>query len=277
MKLLNVGCGASVHPDWINLDMVALVPGVMVCDIRCGLPFETATFDAVYHSHTLEHLDPSDAERFLRECHRILKAGGILRVVVPDLEDVIGAYLEALDDCDRGLPDAHARHEWMVVELVDQMVREKGGGRMLDVIRAATPEEMPFIERRVGREILGLASSTQPHPGVTVRRHGLEHLVRCLWNVLRHPARLREALIKRLLGQEYDLLELGRYRACGEVHRWMYDRVSLMDLLRRCGFTGIKTTSQVASAIPEWQRYAFDDVAGGAPRKPHSLYMECTK
>ncbi|MEM8914108.1 MAG: methyltransferase domain-containing protein, partial [Planctomycetota bacterium] len=58
MKLLNVGCGGTHHPEWTNVDLVAADPAVTEVDIRRGLPFADASFDAVYHSHVLEHLPP---------------------------------------------------------------------------------------------------------------------------------------------------------------------------------------------------------------------------
>src|SRR3989338_5668159 len=50
------------------------------------LEFADNTFYAVYHSHLLEHLPKRYVPVFLQECWRVLKPGGILRVVVPDLE-----------------------------------------------------------------------------------------------------------------------------------------------------------------------------------------------
>ena len=54
MKRLNIGCGNAYHPAWVNLDFVAHSPEVIECDIRKGLPFADASFDACYSSHVLE-------------------------------------------------------------------------------------------------------------------------------------------------------------------------------------------------------------------------------
>ena len=55
--------------------------------------FETATFEAVYASHVLEHFDYKDAlPATLREWHRVLSAGGMLYVSVPDM-DVLASLL----------------------------------------------------------------------------------------------------------------------------------------------------------------------------------------
>jgi predicted SAM-dependent methyltransferase len=53
---------------------------------RFRLPDET--FECVYASHMLEHLDPGLTEHCLREVHRVLLPSGILRLAVPDLDGV---------------------------------------------------------------------------------------------------------------------------------------------------------------------------------------------
>ena len=47
-----------------------------------------------YSSHTLEHFDKADGRSFLSECHRVLRPGGIIRIVVPDLHVIVVDYLE---------------------------------------------------------------------------------------------------------------------------------------------------------------------------------------
>jgi predicted SAM-dependent methyltransferase len=49
-----------------------------------------------------EHFDREDDARFRLENVRMLKPGGALRIVVPDLEDICRIYLEALDAAERG-------------------------------------------------------------------------------------------------------------------------------------------------------------------------------
>lgn len=276
-RLLNVGCGACVHPEWVNVDLAALAPGVLVLDIRQELPFGADEFDAVYHSHLLEHLARKEAAVFLRECWRILKPGGILRVVVPDLEAAARAYLRALDDDRRGVDAGAARHDWMIVELIDQMVRERGGGDMLDAIRAATPETRNFIRQRLGLEIVTLVDRLGPPARTLRQRSSLQCWVGSCCNIIRDPMRLKEVAIRRLLGREYELLELGRFRRCGELHRWMYDEVTLVRLLESCGFVAVRRVQYAESAIDGWHRYALDQGEGGASRKPDSLYVECQK
>lgn len=62
--------------DWLQLD-----PGWR------GLPFEPATFDAVVAASVLEYVD--DPSAVLRECHRVLRPGGVVLCTVPDLRHPI--------------------------------------------------------------------------------------------------------------------------------------------------------------------------------------------
>ena len=104
LALLNLGCGSHFHPSWTNVDLVPRVEGVRRCDVRAGLPFPAQVFDAVYHAHVLEHLPRDGALPLLRECLRVLRPDGILRVVVPDLERVAQLYLDALGRAVAGDP-----------------------------------------------------------------------------------------------------------------------------------------------------------------------------
>jgi len=66
----------------------ALPDNILVHDLRNPLPYESEV-DAVYRSHLLEHLDKPIALGFIKENYRVLKSGGILRVVVPDLYSLV--------------------------------------------------------------------------------------------------------------------------------------------------------------------------------------------
>lgn len=91
-EVLHVGCGNSHLPDWlphsreVRLDADPRVSPDIVADMRSlG---DIGTFDAVYCSHALEHLTPSDGDVALGEFRRVLRDGGTVMIVVPDLEEV---------------------------------------------------------------------------------------------------------------------------------------------------------------------------------------------
>ncbi len=153
-RVLNLGSGikASAHPDVTNIDWSmymrlqsnpvlrriaplvlseerrrrfrSLPPNVLVHDLRRGIPFPDRSVDVVYHSHMFEHFDRSVAPIFQREVLRVLKPGGIQRIVVPDLEQVSRDYLDHLALCedDRShLP----QHDGYVAAMIEQAVRRE--------------------------------------------------------------------------------------------------------------------------------------------------------
>lgn len=70
----------DMHPD-------------VVCDVRY-LPVPTETFDIVFSSHTLEHFGWVSVDKVLKEWTRVLKIGGELRIVVPNLRHVAQRILD---------------------------------------------------------------------------------------------------------------------------------------------------------------------------------------
>lgn len=156
--MLNVACGTKMHPGWNNLDfspytrlaarpwlvgllravgflselrqqrLAAVDPEVICWDLRRGIPFPDDRFHVVYSSHFVEHLDRAAVPVHLRECRRVLKPGGVLRVVVPDLERSARAYVDALNRLESGEAAAEGVRAQAVLEFFDQMVRRESTG-----------------------------------------------------------------------------------------------------------------------------------------------------
>ena len=61
-------------------------------DLCKKLPFQENSIDAIFSSHVFEHLFMDEVNKLIVECFRVLKPGGVCRVVVPDLEKIISSY-----------------------------------------------------------------------------------------------------------------------------------------------------------------------------------------
>src|ERR1700683_883679 len=147
-RMINLGCGNRFHPACVNADIAPSHPSVIPCDLSQRLPFPDQDFDVVYHSNVLEHIRRDDALPFLRECFRILKPGGILRVATPDLERICKLYLEKLQQAAAGDSASAHDYDWMLLEMYDQTVREKSGGGMIDFLRQnPLPDESFWVAR----------------------------------------------------------------------------------------------------------------------------------
>ena len=174
IKVLNLGCGTKVSstPEVVNVDwsiylrlkknrlLRPLVPwfvkgerlrrfkslpdNIMVHDLAKGIPFESNSVDVVYHSHLLEHLDRDAARKFLLEAKRVLKPGGIQRIVVPDLERICNDYISHIAVAQR-LGDEAVKHDAYVAALVEQCVRREAFGT----------SQQPPLRRSLERIFLG--------------------------------------------------------------------------------------------------------------------------
>jgi len=81
LRKLNIGCGNRKREGWVNLDIDPLCNPDIVRDVDKGLPFDDNSFDEVYCSHVLEHVQ--DAYFLMKEMHRICVNGSKIKIIVP--------------------------------------------------------------------------------------------------------------------------------------------------------------------------------------------------
>jgi SAM-dependent methyltransferase len=97
-KRLNWGCGEHTAPGWINSDANGEGGADLVCDIRQGLPLEESSVDYAVSVHAFPELAYPEVVPALQELRRVLKPGGVLRLVLPDLQKGIEAFIHGNDD-----------------------------------------------------------------------------------------------------------------------------------------------------------------------------------
>ena len=196
---VNIGCGLALAKDWINVDaslnaLVASWPRFahqllyrlsgsnryysldQYCelleknifvhhDLSHSIPLRDQTADFIFSSHFLEHLFRRDAERLLKDCLRVLKHGGTIRICVPDLAYAFSLYASGekekmlenyffVEDRESFL----ARHKYMYdFELLKKLLESIGytqvtrceyrHGRTPDIDQLDNrPEETLFVE-----------------------------------------------------------------------------------------------------------------------------------
>jgi predicted SAM-dependent methyltransferase len=83
---LHLGCGKNILSNWLNTDVNPWTPPHLQIDARSSLPFGDAVFQYIFHEHLIEHLTYSEALLFTKECWRVLKPGGVIRIATPDLQ-----------------------------------------------------------------------------------------------------------------------------------------------------------------------------------------------
>lgn len=228
------------RPDFVPVD-----PESERIDLLAGLPFDTLTLDAIYAYHVLEHLDLHEGRRFLAECLRVLRPGGWLRVSVPDFVNHLRTYLECLEAA-RDRPDdleLRVRLEFTRVLLLDQRVRRRSGGRMLELLRTAGVDR-EFAIRTLGLTgpwLLDIARGTPRGP----RRSAFSS--RSTLRAAISSIRRRLEPRRRLPWWQRDCRETREL----EITNW--DEVSLTRELAAAGFEEVSAcTTAGSSRLPGW-------------------------
>lgn len=73
---IHLGSGGQMLEGWQNHDLDV--------DIRQRLPWHDGVAGFVFAEHVIEHVTAPHGMRFLGECYRVLRAGGVLRIAFPD-------------------------------------------------------------------------------------------------------------------------------------------------------------------------------------------------
>jgi hypothetical protein len=270
LPYLNLGCGYRFDSQWTNVNFQTTGKGVMTYDLARGIPFADNTFELVYHSHVLEHFNQTAAKTFMQECCRVLRPGGILRVVVPDLEQITQLYLASLAGAFESAEWA-AKYEWITLELLDQMVRNKRGGEMATFLAQGRIQSQEFVMERFGAEAINFKQPLQSDRPTKLLTKQIKELRKMVSQLL------PKSLLPKALERLYTALKVGYYRQNGEVHQWMYDRYSLSILLKNCGLDQVVQRTAEDSYFDNWASFNLDTEADGKIYKPDSLFMEAVK
>jgi predicted SAM-dependent methyltransferase len=103
---LNIGCGTNFVENWINIGLFD-IPGAIYFsskiknqalfihfDMTQELPIDPNTVQYIYASHFIEHLNFPQGLIFVKNCYKVMRKDGIIRLTFPDLELWIQKYLE---------------------------------------------------------------------------------------------------------------------------------------------------------------------------------------
>ncbi len=174
-RKLHIGCGGNLHPGWLNSDLFPKSDAILHLDATRPFPLPDASFDYIFSEHMIEHVPYGAGHAMLRECMRVLKPGGRLRISTPDLRflvDLCGSrpsavqaeYIEwATRSFVPGAPYSDA------VFVVNNFVRDWGHTFVYD-----EPTLRRSMERAGFRDVTACELGSSRDPNL----HGLEHATR---------------------------------------------------------------------------------------------------
>ena len=103
VRKLQLGTGSNPYEGWLNTDIedYKRENRVVYLDVRKPFPLPDASFDLIFSEHVIEHITYTEGLSCLRECYRILRPGGRLRIATPSLRRLARLYDEDLTDLQR--------------------------------------------------------------------------------------------------------------------------------------------------------------------------------
>lgn len=268
---INLACGSVfvTGDGWINLDYSPFHPAVQRADLLNRLPLQDDSAALTYSSHFLEHIPRPQVPAFLAECWRILAPGGVLRLVLPDLDNLCRAYLTHRE---RG---EHKKADFVVLEMIDQCVRRESGGELGQLYRQmkSAPdrhlEMIDFVRERTGEHFLAEFSEVSALPSL-----GGAKLVQRLRG---RAKRVWTKGVLQLLPKAFQLQNVS-LASDGECHHWLWDFYQLQQVLQEIGFVAIERCEASLSRFTGFPFEPLDINSDGLPRKgAESMYVEAQK
>lgn len=86
---LHIGSGGHYLDGWVNLDLDPNPPVDVAADLSAGIPLRSDSAHYIHSEDFLEHIDLPAGVRFLEESFRVLRRGGVMRLLTPDLRLLI--------------------------------------------------------------------------------------------------------------------------------------------------------------------------------------------
>jgi len=257
----------------LNLDFSPATTAVRKANLLGRLPLEDQGIDVCYSSHFLEHIPTNKVKGFLKECYRILAPEGRIRLVMPDLEEMCREYLNTR------AAGEHLKADFLVLELLDQCVRQEAGGELGRFYRSLSEQDNSKVMRDYVRIRTG--ENIDLRTGQSGRRTVLNDRIK---TALRSPGKLITWL-QWSYSRALSVLFPAAFRqqnisftSIGERHMWVYDFHTVAKLLKDVGFVDVEKLSCNRTHIADFPLVPLDVNEDGQPRKGcESMYIEARR
>jgi predicted SAM-dependent methyltransferase len=263
---LNLGCGNIFvnSTDWINFDWAPQDRDVKRANLIKKLPIEDETVDLIYSSHFIEHIPIDELGNFLKECYRILKKGGIIRLVLPDFENIAREYIRNIDK--NNLKES----QFNIIEMIDQCVRLKSGGALADIYSDTSLdiEFKQYISSRTGYNF----NRDKTNRDRNTFFHKLTFSKTLFWLNSKYIS-----FILLLLPRWYKKISIAKTEP-GERHFWVHDFNSVSMHLLSSGYNKVYKVNCEYSHFENFPFFPLDvDNEGKVLKGNESMFIEAIK
>lgn len=271
-KYLNIACGETYINDafWQNIDFTTRHSSVKKVNILSGLPFNDNVFEVAYSSHFIEHIPKKQLIFFLEEVNRVLKPGGVFRIVTPDLEFLNREYITQIDKGE------YEKANFISSIVIDQCVRDVPGGQLKgdieNIFNSKNSEMIEYVKEIAGSETFDsvvLKDTTLINKVIKKMKEDPKFI----FNIILF---CRVWVVSKFLPRIFRQTNVSNTNI-GEKHFWLYDMHSLSDYLTISSFTHI---SRLKFNSTNHKDYIFKklDQNNSLPRKgTHQLFIEAIK
>ncbi len=269
-KFVNIACGNVYikNSNWINLDIVSENKYVKKANLLKKLPFSDNCVDAIYCSHFLEHIPLSKVPNFLEECFRILKKGGVLRLVLPDFEALSAEYLKQIK------LKNYVKTKIVLLTIIDQCVRKKPGGMLDDFYKDLLNKKK---EKRSAIKYIKYLNGLDFEKRNKINKDFKYYLYKIFLHLKNNLINFWIKLITIFLPRAFRDQNVS-FARIGELHHWIWDYYSLSEYLIKAGFSEVIKQRHNKTRCKTSKLYLFDQ----NPKKKksrgiESMYIESIK
>jgi GT2 family glycosyltransferase/predicted SAM-dependent methyltransferase len=183
-RKLHVGCGQNYLPGWINIDLNPSSKADLVWDVTQRLAFDDNSISLIHSEDFIEHISLEAGKNFFRECLRILRPGGVMRVLTPNLLVFARCYLERDAGSMKWYADNFGVRTY--AEMFNFGMRMGGHTFLYD------EETLDMVLREVGFEVIPTSFNQSCHPSLCnldIRGDGLSIYRDCRKTVGSEPSK----------------------------------------------------------------------------------------
>jgi len=126
---LDLGAAETAGGSFVSIDFFGK-KGVYGADLRYPLPIDDACISGIFSEHTIEHLSFDEAARLLAECLRVLKPGGRIRIIVPDVSifarNYVAGNTQWFEDWEREMLGPRGKRLFTPMQAISFVTQEHG-------------------------------------------------------------------------------------------------------------------------------------------------------